>query len=233
MSGMSEDEKERQRRQRMRSLAIALALGRARCSVLRGDDRPPRRQRHEPADLRTMANPMTATDATAQTADAASATAPSPPPAVSWSLAMVGLSFAAVPLYRLFCQVTGYRRHHAARRQGVRRRARPQSSRCTSTPTSPPSLPWTFEPVQPTLDVKVGENTLAFYRATNISDKPTTGTATFNVSPDVVGALLQQDAVLLLHRADAGAGAVDRDAGDRSSSIRPSSPTRRRGTCRS
>ena len=48
-------------------------------------------------------------------------------------------------------------------------------------------LPWKFEPVQSSLDVKVGENTLAFYRATNTSDKPTTGTAVFNVTPDAVG----------------------------------------------
>jgi cytochrome c oxidase assembly protein subunit 11 len=48
-------------------------------------------------------------------------------------------------------------------------------------------LPWTFEPVQPSIDVKIGENTLAFYKATNLSDRVTTGTAVFNVAPDAVG----------------------------------------------
>jgi cytochrome c oxidase assembly protein subunit 11 len=46
--------------------------------------------------------------------------------------------------------------------------------------------------VQSSLDVKIGENTLAFYRATNFSDKPTTGSAVFNVTPDAVGTHFQK-----------------------------------------
>ena len=101
-------------------------------------------------------------------------------------LAMAGLSFAAVPLYRLYCQVTGY--------QGTTQKADKASDvvidrvvRVHFDANVAADLPWKFEPVQPSLDVKVGENTLAFYRATNISDKPTTGTAVFNVTPDSVG----------------------------------------------
>lgn len=101
-------------------------------------------------------------------------------------LAMAGLSFAAVPLYRLYCQVTGY--------QGTTQKAEKASDvvidrvvRVHFDANVAADLPWKFEPVQSTLDVKVGENTLAFYRATNISDKPTTGTAVFNVTPDAVG----------------------------------------------
>jgi cytochrome c oxidase assembly protein subunit 11 len=48
-------------------------------------------------------------------------------------------------------------------------------------------LDWSFEPVQRTLDVRIGENALAFYRATNRSDKPLKGTAAFNVAPDTAG----------------------------------------------
>jgi cytochrome c oxidase assembly protein subunit 11 len=47
-----------------------------------------------------------------------------------------------------------------------------------------PGMPWRFEPVERTLEVKIGENVLAFYRATNVSDKPVHGTATFNVLPE-------------------------------------------------
>ena len=47
-----------------------------------------------------------------------------------------------------------------------------------------PGLGWRFEPVQPTVEVKVGENALAFYRATNTSDRPLRGTATYNVLPE-------------------------------------------------
>ena len=50
-----------------------------------------------------------------------------------------------------------------------------------------PDLPWKFEPLQRRLDVKIGENTLALYRATNTSDKPITGTAVFNVAPELGG----------------------------------------------
>lgn len=51
-----------------------------------------------------------------------------------------------------------------------------------------PHLAWKFEPLQPTVDVKVGENAIAFFRATNVSDKPLKGTAAFNVAPETMGA---------------------------------------------
>jgi len=100
--------------------------------------------------------------------------------------AMAGLSYAAVPLYRLYCQVTGY--------QGTTQRAaKPSDTVLDRTLTVrfdanvSPDLPWRFEPLQKKLDIKVGENTLAFYRATNTSNQPVTGTAIFNVAPEAVG----------------------------------------------
>ena len=101
-------------------------------------------------------------------------------------LSMIGLSFAAVPLYRLYCQVTGY--------AGTTQRAeKPSDVVLDRTITMhfdanvAPDLSWRFEPVQRTMDVKIGENALAFYRATNTSDKPLTGTAVFNVTPEAAG----------------------------------------------
>jgi cytochrome c oxidase assembly protein subunit 11 len=101
-------------------------------------------------------------------------------------LSMAGLSFAAVPLYRLYCQVTGY--------QGTTQKAERASDvvldrvvKVRFDANTAAELPWTFEPMQSSLEVKVGENTLAFYKATNNSDKATTGTAVFNVTPDAVG----------------------------------------------
>ncbi len=99
---------------------------------------------------------------------------------------MVGLSFAAVPLYRLYCQVTGY--------AGTTQRAEKASGtvldrtvtvRFDSNVAS--DLPWDFQPEQRRLEVKVGENTLAFYKATNNSDHAITGTAVFNVTPESFG----------------------------------------------
>ena len=53
------------------------------------------------------------------------------------------------------------------------------------------------------MDVKIGETALAFFKATNTTERPVTGTAIFNVTPELAGALLHQDRMLLLHRADA------------------------------
>jgi cytochrome c oxidase assembly protein subunit 11 len=50
-----------------------------------------------------------------------------------------------------------------------------------------PGMPWEFQPLQRTVTLKLGENALAFYKAHNSSDKPITGTASFNVSPDLAG----------------------------------------------
>jgi cytochrome c oxidase assembly protein subunit 11 len=99
---------------------------------------------------------------------------------------MVGVSFAAVPLYRLYCQVTGY--------AGTTQRAEKGSDKTQDRTVTvhvdanvASSLPRTFETEQRKLNVKIGENTLAFYKATNNSDHPVTGTAIFNVTPDTVG----------------------------------------------
>ena len=100
--------------------------------------------------------------------------------------AMAALTAAAVPLYKLYCQVTGTggTTQRAERPPGVVLE-KIVTVRFDSNVSK--DLPWRFEPVARTVDVKLGESTLAFYRATNMSDKPVTGTAMFNVSPDVAG----------------------------------------------
>lgn len=99
---------------------------------------------------------------------------------------MLGLAYAAVPLYTLFCQVTGF--------AGTTQRAeRPSETVLDRVVTIrfdanvAHGLGWKFQPVQQTMDVKIGENTLAFYHAENTSDRPVTGTATFNVTPEIAG----------------------------------------------
>lgn len=99
---------------------------------------------------------------------------------------MVGLSFAAVPLYQMFCQVTGY--------GGTTQRADAAPDRILDKTVivrfdanADPKLPWTFEPEQRTMQVRIGESSLAFFKATNNSDKPVTGTAGFNVAPQAAG----------------------------------------------
>lgn len=97
--------------------------------------------------------------------------------------AMVGLTFASVPLYRLFCQVTGF---GGTPRVGAEVKAVPESDKTITVyfdANVNASLPWKFRPVQRQVRVKGGETVLAFYRATNDSQGPLTGTATFNVTP--------------------------------------------------
>lgn len=100
---------------------------------------------------------------------------------------MVGLAYASVPLYRMFCQVTGFggttQRAEAAPEKTVERRMTIFFDANTAG-----SLPWTFEPVQRSLEVKVGEESFAYYRATNKSSHAVTGSAVFNVTPDTAGA---------------------------------------------
>lgn len=99
---------------------------------------------------------------------------------------MTGLAYASVPLYRLFCQVTGY--------GGTPQRADSAPTtisdrviNVTFTADVAGDLDWRFQPLQKALDLRVGENKLAFYSAENLESAPVTGQATFNVSPDIFG----------------------------------------------
>jgi cytochrome c oxidase assembly protein subunit 11 len=101
---------------------------------------------------------------------------------------MVGLTFAAVPLYRIFCERTGYDgtpiRADAA---GQRGKAIDREVTVTFTGDVNQQMPWAFYPKQNKIEAKVGETYLAFFEAKNLSDKTITGTASFNVSPEPWG----------------------------------------------
>ncbi len=99
---------------------------------------------------------------------------------------MVGLAFASVPLYRMFCQVTGY---NGTVQQG--QAAAPGAGDVQLTirfnANVHPGLPWQFAPEQRSMPLRVGEEGLAFYRAANLAAEATTGIAAYNVTPEVVG----------------------------------------------
>lgn len=110
---------------------------------------------------------------------------------VAFVAAMVGASYAAVPLYRMFCQVTGFggtTQVSKAAPADVPADAKDRMVTVQFDGNVNSQLPWKFEPAQREVTVKVGEQTLAFYRATNLSDQTITGTAAFNVSPPIAGA---------------------------------------------
>ncbi len=99
---------------------------------------------------------------------------------------MTGLAFASVPLYRIFCRATGY--------GGVPQRADrgadkvlDRTIRIRFDANVDGALPWTFAPTERFIDVKIGETALAFFKATNNSSVPVSGTAAFNVAPELAG----------------------------------------------
>ncbi|MEK7245929.1 MAG: cytochrome c oxidase assembly protein [Pseudomonadota bacterium] len=99
---------------------------------------------------------------------------------------MAGLAYASVPLYRLFCQVTGFggTTQVAAKAPGAVA-GRTITVRFDANVAR--DLPWRFEPAVSAVKVTVGESVLAYYRVRNVSDAPVTGTATFNVTPHKAG----------------------------------------------
>ena len=109
--------------------------------------------------------------------------------AAGLAVSMVGVGFAAVPLYRLFCQVTGF--------GGTTMRV--DAAQAATVPVSNKTivvrfdanqrggLPWEFRPERPTETVSIGAKDMSIYIAKNLSNEPVTGTATFNVTPALAG----------------------------------------------
>jgi len=98
---------------------------------------------------------------------------------------MVGVSFAAVPLYDLFCRATGF---GGTPMIGQAAPATPGTSSITVrfNAQAQPNLPWRFAAQQPSVRLRVGEEALAFYVAVNNAATPVTGVSTYNVTPDIV-----------------------------------------------
>lgn len=108
--------------------------------------------------------------------------------AASIAIGMVALGFAAVPLYKIFCQVTGF--------GGTTMRVS-DAQASTVAPTDKTivirfdanqrGLPWEFKPERPTETITIGARDMSIFLAKNNAAKPVTGTATFNVTPTQAG----------------------------------------------
>ena len=107
---------------------------------------------------------------------------------VSAVAVMVGMAYAAVPLYNLFCRVTGYAgtTQVAVNSEGIRIVDREVKVRFDANIEK--GFGWEFAPVQRDVALKLGETREIAYRARNLTGKPLTGTATFNVTPQSAGA---------------------------------------------
>jgi len=103
---------------------------------------------------------------------------------------MVGVSFASVPLYRAFCQLTGF--------DGTVRKADAAPDKVLDKTltirfdANVRNLPWSFAPEQVSQEVKIGDTGLAFYKVTNNGKTPLTGQATYNVVPESAGLYFQK-----------------------------------------
>lgn len=105
----------------------------------------------------------------------------------SFVIGMAGMAYAAVPLYEMFCKVTGY--------GGTTQRVEQASDiildktiKVRFDANVGPGLAWTFEPVQREVEMKIGETVQVMYKARNMATTATTGQATYNVTPQAAGA---------------------------------------------
>ena len=121
------------------------------------------------------------------------------------AVAMVGVSFAAIPLYRVFCAVTGYAgtpQIGAAVAPGATR----QEITVRFNANTSPNLPWEFAPVQDEIRLPLGEDHLAFYTARNRAGTTVTGVALYNVTPDTVGKYFHKTACFCFNQQTLAAG---------------------------
>jgi cytochrome c oxidase assembly protein subunit 11 len=108
--------------------------------------------------------------------------------AAGLAVAMVGAAYASVPLYRLFCQVTGFGGTPMVRTEATAPATTGKPMRVRFDGNVRGGLPWTFTPTERVVDLPSGERRITWYRATNTSSEPVTGVATYNVSPTAAGA---------------------------------------------
>ena len=107
-------------------------------------------------------------------------------PLVAVGLGMAGLAWAAVPLYDLFCRVTGFGGTTQVATEGSDRVLERMVTVRFDASTAR-DMPWEFRPARPAIQIRIGETALAFYEAYNPTDRVIAGTASYNVSPPSVG----------------------------------------------
>ncbi|MGE4064697.1 MAG: cytochrome c oxidase assembly protein [Rhodospirillaceae bacterium] len=99
---------------------------------------------------------------------------------------MIGSAFALVPYYDAFCRAIGIGGDPQIKTENTTQAIdRPITVRFDA--NTDPQLQWRFKPAQPQVTANLGETVVVHYTATNIGDTPSTGTATFNVTPDKIG----------------------------------------------
>ena len=103
------------------------------------------------------------------------------------ALAMVGVSFAAVPLYFAFCRATGFGGTTQVAETGVGERGE-RTLRVSFNANVAPGLDWSFAPEVESVDVRTGATATVFFRFRNNTDRETVAHAVYNVTPEISGA---------------------------------------------
>lgn len=112
-------------------------------------------------------------------------------PLIAGSFAMLALSFASVPLYRMFCAATGFGgTTQVARQNSVQQGQRVLTVRFDANVAR--DLPWRFEPEVAKISLRTGQTATVYYKVTNLADRETRGAAAYNVSPDQAGAFFKK-----------------------------------------
>ena len=106
---------------------------------------------------------------------------------MTFVVAMAGMAYAAVPLYEMFCKVTGYG-GTTQRVEQMSETILDRTMKVRFDANTGHGLPWQFKPVQREVELKIGETVQIRYTAKNMSSQPVTGQATFNVTPQSAGA---------------------------------------------
>ena len=106
---------------------------------------------------------------------------------VAFVVGMLALAYAAVPFYSAFCRATGYGGTPQTAKAGVGAEGR-RTVRVAFDTNVAPGLAWSFEPETDSVVIRTGKTATVFFRARNLSDRPTVANATFNVTPEVSGA---------------------------------------------
>src|SRR3982074_3730096 len=103
---------------------------------------------------------------------------------------MLALAYAASPLYEMFCKATGFAGTPIGAQEGAQGEGRPVLSRTVTVrfdSNVDPNLSWRFQPVEREVKVRLGEEKLVYFRATNGSPRPSVGPRTYNRPPEPAG----------------------------------------------
>lgn len=107
-------------------------------------------------------------------------------------LGMILLSYASVPLYRMFCQYTGFGGTISREAKAPPAEPLARTMQVTFNTDVDPELPWTFKALEPSIKIHIGERRLVLFEATNISNEPATGVSTYNATPDQMGGYIDK-----------------------------------------